>query len=207
VKYCILTKFAGTRSGHCKMQLQLAAREGAARHLFDQTGIDARGDLDRLQPAVLHLDPPVDAGNGMKLLKNEFNRRLYYFYQASTEDFVNDTEDENSEKILVKPEGENESILMLRLSSDFSAFIFLKEPMKAMEVLQIEGDEQTPEALNMIMHEASIAPKPYGNNDGNPEDSDKQMTNRGEAGDQLNRQVELEAAKLSVVDCCCCWRK
>jgi hypothetical protein len=180
------------------MQLQLAAREGAARHLFDQTGIDARGDLDRLQPAVLHLDLPVDAGNGMKLLKNEFDQRLYYFYQASTEDFVKDTEDENSEKKLVKPEGENESILKLRLSSDFSAFIFLKDPMKAMEVLQIEGDEQTTEALNMIMHEASIAPEPYGNNDGNPEDSDKQITNRGRAGDQLNSQV--------VVDCCC-WRK
>jgi hypothetical protein len=198
VKHCVLTKFAGAQSGHRKMQLQLAAREGAARHLFDQTGIDARGDLDRLQPAVLHLDLPVDAGNGMKLLKNEFNQRLYYFYQASAEDFVKDTEDENSEKKLVKPEGENESILKLRLSSDFSAFNFLKEPMKAMEVLQTEGDFQTTEALNMIMHEASIAPEPYGNNDGNPEDSDEQMTNRGKAGDKLNRQV--------VVDCCC-WRK
>ena len=69
------------------MQLQLAAREGAARHLFDQTGIDVRRHLDRLKPAVLRLNPPVDT-NGTKYLKNEYENKLFYFLSIAEEDFL-----------------------------------------------------------------------------------------------------------------------
>jgi hypothetical protein len=79
--------FKAKQSGHAKMQLQLAAREGAARGLFDQTGIDVRHELDRLKPAVLRLNPPADA-SGTKYLKNEYENRLFYFLSIAEEDFL-----------------------------------------------------------------------------------------------------------------------
>jgi hypothetical protein len=78
---------AGKQSGYVKLQLQLAAREAAARQLLDETGLDVRNHLERLTPAVLRSNPPVDA-TGKKYLKNEYENRLYYFLQVTEDDFL-----------------------------------------------------------------------------------------------------------------------
>jgi hypothetical protein len=73
-------------SGRENVQLQIAARDGAARQLFKETGIDIREKLDRLTPAVLRMNPPVK--NGQKILKNENDNRLFYFLQVEENDFL-----------------------------------------------------------------------------------------------------------------------
>ena len=87
----LLTSFycnqPATQSGNVKVQLQIAAREGAARELHAATGIDVRNHLDRLKPAVLEMNPPVDS-MGNKMLKNEHSYRLFYFLQISELDFA-----------------------------------------------------------------------------------------------------------------------
>jgi hypothetical protein len=83
----VLFYLAGKQSGYVKLQLQLAAREAAARQLLDETGLDIRNHLERLTPAVLRANPPVDA-TGKKYLKNEYENRLYYFLQVTEDDFL-----------------------------------------------------------------------------------------------------------------------
>src|SRR5687767_6769594 len=48
------------KSSNGKVQLQIAAREAAARQLLRDTGIDIQYQLDRMTPAVLYNDPPSD---------------------------------------------------------------------------------------------------------------------------------------------------
>ena len=74
-------------TGNAKLQLQLAARDGAARQVYESTGIDVRAKVDRLKPAVLRMNPPKDV-NGIRLLKNENENRLFYFLQVSEVDFA-----------------------------------------------------------------------------------------------------------------------
>lgn len=195
------------------MQLQLAAREGAATHLFEQTGIDARHDLARLQPAVLHVDPPVDALTRMKLLKNEFDRCLYYFFQVSEEEFLHERPGNTPATRLVAPEGDEGSMLKPSLPIDFSGFLFLKEPMEAIEILQTEGNDETREALTMIMQAAAVAPKPDDDDHYTNEENLNQTTiGKGRDRNQVNRQAMLEGTKrkfpnMAVINCCCGWRK
>ena len=85
--YSISSHEKANQSGSAKIQLQIAAREGAAREVYKSTGIDVMQHLDRLKPAVLQLNPPADS-EGKKPLKNEHENRLYYFLQVSEDDFA-----------------------------------------------------------------------------------------------------------------------
>jgi hypothetical protein len=69
------------------MQLQLAARHGAARETFNLTGIDVRGQLDRLVPAALRLNPYEDS-NGRTVPRNNHRGHLFYFLTISEDDFL-----------------------------------------------------------------------------------------------------------------------
>lgn len=101
------------RSAHSKFQLQIAAREGAARGLYRETGIDVRAKLERMKPAVLRMNPPEDK-NGVSLLKNENDNRLYYFLQIDDEDTVPEKPDSAP---LAAPEGEADSKLKVSFSN------------------------------------------------------------------------------------------
>lgn len=61
-------------------QLLQAGRSGAARELFEETGIDLRSQLDRLQPANLHRDKDD------KLL-NEYKHRMFFTVSVTDADF------------------------------------------------------------------------------------------------------------------------
>jgi 8-oxo-dGTP pyrophosphatase MutT (NUDIX family) len=64
-------------------QLLLAATVGAARELFEETGIDLRRNLHRIQPVPLH--------NGdekrPELMENEYKHRLFFTVTVKDGDF------------------------------------------------------------------------------------------------------------------------
>ena len=60
-------------------QLLQASKRGASRELFEETGIDLRTQLDRLQPANLHREK----GDNTKLI-NEYKHRLFFTASRKT---------------------------------------------------------------------------------------------------------------------------
>ena len=65
-------------------QLLRAARSGAARELFEETGIDVRAQLSRLEPADLHRSSEKKPDR----LPNEYKHRLFFFLTVTDRDFV-----------------------------------------------------------------------------------------------------------------------
>ena len=153
---------AAKESGNSQVQLQIAAREAAARQLYEKTGLDIRHDVDRFKPAILRLNPPVDA-KGVQYLKNEYKNKLYYFLQVDEEDFVSpnavvDDIDSSKYKLTRPTEDPGDSPLTLRLINDYSGFTFVLDPTDAAKVLNEDGGKEATDALNMIMNEASGGP-------------------------------------------------
>jgi 8-oxo-dGTP pyrophosphatase MutT (NUDIX family) len=66
-------------------QLQHACKAGAARELFEETGIDLRASLDRIIPASLRLSNEVIKGREVML--NELKNRLFFFVSVNDSDF------------------------------------------------------------------------------------------------------------------------
>jgi hypothetical protein len=66
-------------------QLLFAAKIGAARELFEETGIEIRAHLDRLVPARLGLFDP----NTQELV-NELGHRLFFILTMTNNDFTTD---------------------------------------------------------------------------------------------------------------------
>jgi 8-oxo-dGTP pyrophosphatase MutT (NUDIX family) len=56
---------------------------GAARELFEETGIDIRNELDRLKPALLR--PPVTRDKHGEVAC-ELNKKLYFYLPISDND-------------------------------------------------------------------------------------------------------------------------
>jgi 8-oxo-dGTP pyrophosphatase MutT (NUDIX family) len=77
---------AGLAPSDYKNQLLKAAKMGAARELYEETGLDFRDSLDRLSPAGLRDD---DTRNvfGKTVLKCELEKRLYFFVRVTDDDF------------------------------------------------------------------------------------------------------------------------
>lgn len=66
-------------------QLELACKLGAARELYEETGLDLRSSLDRIIPASLRAAPVQE--NGRELLVNEHKNRLFFFVPVNDQDF------------------------------------------------------------------------------------------------------------------------
>lgn len=77
---------AARQSSDKKTQLLIAGKIGAARELFEETGIDVRSKLDRLEPASLRTEAKVK--HGVELLSNEYNDRLFYLLTVTDNDFA-----------------------------------------------------------------------------------------------------------------------
>jgi len=58
---------------------------GAARELFEETGIDLRDKMDRFVPASLRTKPKIK--DGVEILRNEHKHRLFFFLSVSDADF------------------------------------------------------------------------------------------------------------------------
>jgi 8-oxo-dGTP pyrophosphatase MutT (NUDIX family) len=77
---------AARQSSDKKTQLLIAGKIGAARELFEETGIDVRKKLGRLEPASLRTEAKVK--HGVELLQNEYNDRLFYLLTVTDDDFA-----------------------------------------------------------------------------------------------------------------------
>ncbi|KAG7363443.1 hypothetical protein IV203_026803 [Nitzschia inconspicua] len=145
---------AAKKSGSGNAQLQIAAREAAARQLFENTGLDIRHSMNRFKPAILRLNPPTDA-KGVQYLKNEYNNRLYYFLQVDEEDFATISEADGNGKLTRPSEDSGDSPLVLRLRDTYDGFTFVLDPSDAAKILKQDGNIDATSALRMIMNEAS----------------------------------------------------
>lgn len=74
---------AATDSDHGSQLLQ-AGKMGSARELFEETGIDVRSQLGRLQPVNLHRE----SKHGV--LSNEFKHRLFFHLNVTDADFTSE---------------------------------------------------------------------------------------------------------------------
>ncbi len=77
---------AAEESRDSETQLLLASRAGAARELYEETGLDVRYQLDRLEPAALRNGTEFD-DDGKPVLENELKHRLYFFLPVTDDDF------------------------------------------------------------------------------------------------------------------------
>jgi hypothetical protein len=201
---------AATESGSPQVQLQIAAREAAARHVYETTGLDIREQADRLKPAVLVMNPSINAVRGYQYLRNENEENLYYFLQVDEDDFeklkadaaqhqggdgddntnANDaaaaapvttkltrpledsgddpaapmkstrsSEDSGDDsaaptKLKRPSEDHGDEPLPLKLSSNYSGYEFVQDPVHASKVLKKDGNDAAI-ALAMIMSAAS----------------------------------------------------
>eukprot|EP00536_Pseudo-nitzschia_multiseries_P002233 jgi/Psemu1/322467/estExt_fgenesh1_pg.C_290050 len=175
---------AAKESGSASVQLQIAAREAAARELYETTGLDVRQQAERFKPAVLCANPKTKTDRGFQYLRNENDNKLYYFLQVDDEDFdklkkAHAADGKASATKLMKPtvdsdddseppgksktgkkskktrsQDPGDDPLELRLSSDYSSFEFIHDPVIASKVLQQDKSDAST-ALNMIMTSAS----------------------------------------------------
>jgi 8-oxo-dGTP pyrophosphatase MutT (NUDIX family) len=140
---------AAHSSRDAQTQLLTASRTGAARELFEETGMDMRDHLDRLEPASLRPDVTLDK-KGKPILTNELKHRLYFFLSVTDEDFWS-TERGDSEAGRVHPLCAEGKHLMLKVSIEHSGWTFEKDPNKSAELLAVHSGGTGATALRMSM--------------------------------------------------------
>ena len=139
---------AARLSSDPKQQLLHAAKAGTAREIFEETGIDVRADLDRLEPAILRSNPETSK-KGKELLQNEYKQRLFFFLNVTDADFI--TKEPSADQRVWRPTGGVADNLMLKLSMEHSSWTFEKEPTVAAELLTDHSGGKVSEALLMAM--------------------------------------------------------
>eukprot|EP00978_Attheya_sp_CCMP212_P003803 scaffold8063_cov47-Attheya_sp.AAC.2 len=133
-------------------QLLTAAQMGAARELFEETGMNVQSNLDRLQPASLRPDVEFDPETGSPTLGCELRQRLYFFLEVTDADFT--VKEENIDDVdtgLVSPIGTEGKNLVLKISEEHSGFTFVKEPKESAKRLTVHSGGAGAEALIMAM--------------------------------------------------------
>lgn len=108
--------------GHSRGRLLAASRLAATRELFTETGIDARGSLDRLVPAKLRRDTFRKHDDG-SILRNQFKRQIYFFLILTNTDFQ-----DGIACTFASPE-------KVAIGDGKSHFVFEKDPAAAFKML------------------------------------------------------------------------
>jgi len=137
---------AARRSNDRDAQLIWACKEGAARELYEETGMDIRSHLDRLEPAKLRSE---ETNDDEKLLTNELKERLFFFLHTTDKDFV--TESDKDFATTTAPLRVAFSNLRLKLSHEHSGFTFEADPSKAADMLEHHSGGKCAKALRMAM--------------------------------------------------------
>ena len=138
----MLTLTAKTCGGNAQKQLLEAAKAGAARELWEETGIDVRNQLHRLQPAALK------SSNTATELSCEIKHRLFFFLAATDDDFL--SADKTSDQ-LVGPLGSEGRHLRIKYSVEHSGFDFEKDPNVSVQKLKKHSGGIPSQALGMAM--------------------------------------------------------
>ncbi|GKZ00116.1 hypothetical protein MPSEU_000965700 [Mayamaea pseudoterrestris] len=129
-------KFANDRDA----QLLWAARSAAARELYEETGMDVRSSLERIQPVTLHT-------KSSKKLDNELKNRLFFKLVINDSDFL---------ATGVAPLGSIGMHLKLKLSQEHQGYQFVSDPSAAADMLQQHSGSKVTEALKMALANGSI---------------------------------------------------
>ena len=133
---------AKTCGGNAQKQLLEAAKAGAARELWEETGINVQSQLHRLQPAALK------SSNTATELSCEIKHRLFFFLAVTDEDFL--SSDKTSEQ-LVGPLGTEGRHLKIKYSVEHSGFDFERDPNVSVQKLKKHSGGIPSQALAMAM--------------------------------------------------------
>lgn len=148
-----LAAAASSEEGDANAQLLLACKLGAARELYEETGLDVRGTLlHRVEPAELRPEIVTDK-HGMSVLPCEHKKRLYFFLRVTDDDFIspNLVVAGGGSVRLNAPMTDEGDHLRLKLSVEHSGFAFEKSPEKIVKLLQVHSGGKGSEAFSMAM--------------------------------------------------------
>jgi hypothetical protein len=156
-----MLSFIAQESDDRDTQLQSAGKRGAARELFEETGLNVQSQLDRLKPAQL--------GNGGSL-PNEHKDRLFFFLNVNDSDFTDDgvhpMSDQGGHLKVSFPDNPMTItagswnltvvivLLQLKLSDEHSGFIFQPEPVTSAGMLKVHSGGKVSQALLMATSRA-----------------------------------------------------
>ncbi|CAB9500217.1 NUDIX domain [Seminavis robusta] len=125
-------------------QLQLAGKMGAAREMYEETGLDVRNALHRLEPTRLY------PHQHKKKLMNEFKSRLFYTLHLTDQDFLSGENMSVSDAaFLQRAMGANPPPVQLKLSLEHQGFAFEKVSDVASTLLQYHSGGKCSESLKM----------------------------------------------------------
>jgi 8-oxo-dGTP pyrophosphatase MutT (NUDIX family) len=128
---------AALESNDRDTQLQIAGKAGAARELFEETGMDMRKQLDRVVPQPFQ---PENAKEDR--LCNEFKHRLFYFLSVNDEDFLTSG---------MAPLEELGKHLKLKGSHEHTGWLFQPSPDEAVEMLEQHSGGKPSQVLKLTM--------------------------------------------------------
>mmetsp|Transcript_34205 Transcript_34205/g.50285 ORF Transcript_34205/g.50285 Transcript_34205/m.50285 type:complete len:211 (+) Transcript_34205:128-760(+) len=141
--------------GKNEQQLLFALRMAAARELYEETGIDVREDLERLQPAPLRSTKQENGGS--TLLKCEHRKRVFFTLSVDDGDFFIRTHGKNSNG-LASPICNSAYHLKLKLSHEHQGFTFETDLRKSSEMVMKHSGGSCTEAALMMVGNSSSSP-------------------------------------------------
>jgi len=156
-----------------------AYRLNAARTLFEETGIDKRHCLDDIHPAVLRSEVTGDVELGCEL-----HSHMFFFLSVTDDDFAfKGNHPPGPARLGLKsPLGAVGSHLLLRLSFQFSGFLFEGKMTLAAEKIRKQNRGICSKALAMAMEERKKVVKKA-----------KQKVNEAKQRENEAKQREIEA--------------
>jgi 8-oxo-dGTP pyrophosphatase MutT (NUDIX family) len=131
--------------------LVLACKIGAARELYEETGIDLRNSLNRLQPIPLRDADSNNVNEKDDDLTCRFKHRLFFKICLTDADFVTEGFDSKMGLGLSQSMNTDPPKLMIKLSHEHQGFIFEPNPMKAVDLLIQHSGGKVSTALGMAI--------------------------------------------------------
>lgn len=133
--------------------LLLACKIGAARELYEETGIDLRNRLDRLQPVQLRKSEKDN-----ELLPTLFvlKHRLFFKICFKDDDFETKGFDSMVSLGLSQSMNTEAPMLMLKLSEEHQGFRFEPDPRRAVDLLTHHSGGKVSKALGMALAQGDI---------------------------------------------------
>jgi hypothetical protein len=202
-------------------QLLLASKVGAARELFEETGIDVRSELDRLLPPFLH--PQTT-----ETMPNESDHRIYYFLIVTDDDFPKIPLAPPNAPLTapMRPDGSQRRLLeddspirhvRLRLSHEHSGFTFQVDTAQAAIDIQYHSGGKNSVALRKALQIAEPpAPATQPPTDETPHNNESSTTTENQHQPEppdaaVDETTLLAGRNQSVPDICaklrsCCRR-
>mmetsp|Transcript_11272 Transcript_11272/g.17212 ORF Transcript_11272/g.17212 Transcript_11272/m.17212 type:complete len:321 (-) Transcript_11272:79-1041(-) len=133
--------------------LLLACKIGAARELYEETGIDLRNHLDRLQPVQLRKS---EKDNGLFTTSCVLKHRLFFKICVTDDDFETKGFDYMVALGLSQSMNTEAPMLMLKLSEEHQGFRFEPDPRRAVDLLTQHSGGKVSKALGMALAQGEI---------------------------------------------------